>query len=74
MVYASRLIRLVAPVAFFGIGGKTASLRHMVEVARGRRALRNMSPDRLMDLGLTRAEAIAEAKRPFWDLPDAWNC
>lgn len=34
-----------------------------------RRALAGLDQTRLRDLGLTEAEALAEARRPFWDLP-----
>lgn len=38
---------------------------------RSRRALTTLDDAALWDIGLTRAEALAEAKRPFWDLPSA---
>ena len=38
-----------------------------------RRALRQMDAERLDDLGLTRAEALCEAQRPFWDAPRGWR-
>ena len=37
------------------------------ELARQRRALGAMSDHVLKDLGLTRADALREAGRPFWD-------
>jgi uncharacterized protein YjiS (DUF1127 family) len=37
------------------------------ELARQRRALGAMSDHMLKDLGLTRADALREAGRPFWD-------
>lgn len=39
---------------------------------RQRRALAALDSDRLADLGLTRAEAESEAKRPVWDAPRHW--
>ena len=33
-----------------------------------RRALLRLSDDQLRDIGLNRAEALAEAERPFWTL------
>jgi uncharacterized protein YjiS (DUF1127 family) len=45
------------------------SLFAMINVARQRRALRSLDDHALADLGLTRREADAEARRPFWDLP-----
>lgn len=41
----------------------------LLAVARQRAALADMDDARLADLGLTRDEALAEARRPFWDLP-----
>jgi uncharacterized protein YjiS (DUF1127 family) len=37
------------------------------ELARQRRSLAAMSDHMLKDLGLTRADALREAGRPFWD-------
>ncbi|OQX30523.1 MAG: hypothetical protein B0D96_13545 [Candidatus Sedimenticola endophacoides] len=34
--------------------------------ARGRRALRRMSDTILRDIGITRIEALREARKPFW--------
>lgn len=52
----------------------TATLARFADVWHQRRALRRMDDAQLMDLGLTRAEANAEAKRPFWDAPETWRC
>lgn len=46
-----------------------ASLRLYVSVWMERRALSRMEPRTLADLGLTEAQAQAEARRPVWDLP-----
>ncbi|HSA80924.1 MAG TPA: DUF1127 domain-containing protein [Geminicoccaceae bacterium] len=44
------------------------------ELARQRRALAAMSDHMLKDLGLTRADALREAGRPFWDDEDvSWR-
>ena len=44
------------------------------ELARQRRALGAMSDHMLKDLGLTRADALREAGRPFWDDGDvSWR-
>ena len=37
------------------------------ELARQRRALARLDDRMLKDLGLTRADALREAGRPFWD-------
>lgn len=41
-------------------------------VYRQRRVLSRLDEAALRDLGLTRAEAEAEASRPFWDVPSDW--
>ena len=38
-----------------------------------RRALRSLDSDALNDLGLSYADAIREANRPFWDVPATWR-
>lgn len=38
-----------------------------------RRRLAAMPAERLADMGITQAEAQAEAKREFWDAPDHWK-
>jgi uncharacterized protein YjiS (DUF1127 family) len=46
---------------------------HMAATARQRQQLRHLDAARLADLGLSRAEAEAEAARPFWDAPQHWQ-
>ena len=46
-------------------------LRAALQVRRERRALVRLPDSALRDLGLTRAEARAEARRDFWDVPGA---
>ncbi|MEB8385869.1 DUF1127 domain-containing protein [Rhodobacteraceae bacterium KMM 6894] len=43
------------------------SLLAMLRLHRSRRALTGLSDAALLDVGLTRAEADTEARRPFWD-------
>ena len=43
-----------------------ARLLHWRELARQRRALLALSDHMLKDIGITRAEAEREARRPFW--------
>lgn len=45
------------------------SIRTAMRVMRERGELAALSEERLMDLGLTAAQAGREAKRPIWDLP-----
>ncbi|WP_300548131.1 DUF1127 domain-containing protein [Roseovarius sp.] len=48
-------------------------LRKMLAVRHQRRALRNLDDTALADIGLSRAQADAEAARPFWDLPGSFG-
>ncbi|MEG3618115.1 hypothetical protein V5T82_06595 [Magnetovibrio sp. PR-2] len=41
-----------------------------IKVSRQRQELKCLPAEQLMDIGLTKAQAQAEAKRPFWDLPN----
>lgn len=42
-------------------------------LARSRRALAHLDDHLLSDIGLSRAEAEAEAIRPVWDAPSHWR-
>lgn len=42
-------------------------------LARSRRALKHLDDHLLRDIGLTRAEAQAEADRGGWDAPSHWR-
>ncbi|MEY1556285.1 DUF1127 domain-containing protein [Yoonia sp. R2331] len=53
-----------APVS--GLIGKLIALH------KQRKALARMDDAQLHDLGLTFAEAQAEASRPLWDVPATW--
>ena len=44
-----------------------------LDLYRQRRALAKMDDAQLVDLGLTRDEAQAEAARPIWDAPNHWQ-
>ncbi len=48
-------------------------LRHWHEVYRQRQALLALDERTLKDLGLSRADALAEGLRPFWHDGDAWQ-
>lgn len=43
------------------------------DLYRQRRALAALDDHQLRDLGLTRAQAEAEAARPLWDAPAHWR-
>ncbi|MBR2655663.1 MAG: DUF1127 domain-containing protein [Loktanella sp.] len=42
-------------------------------LARQRRALRNLAPEQLRDIGLTAQQAADEAAKPVWDVPRHWR-
>lgn len=50
-----------------------AHLAHALAVWRQRRVLARLDNAALEDLGLTRAQAQAEARRPLWDAPETWR-
>lgn len=58
---------VTAPSFFSGLTMK--NVWTAFEVARERRALREMSEDALKDIGLSRFDVEREAARSFWDLP-----
>jgi len=45
------------------------SVFSLMSLYRQRRALASLSAARLQDLGLTRAQALAESRRSLWDIP-----
>jgi uncharacterized protein YjiS (DUF1127 family) len=47
--------------------GLVARIAVWMAVARQRRELLEMDERGLKDIGITRADALAEAARPFWD-------
>lgn len=51
----------------FSLAARTAALH------RQRSALRRLDARALEDIGLTRAQAEAEANRPLWDAPAHWH-
>ena len=56
--------------------GSTSRLMTLLSAAfaayRQRQVLARLDDRTLADIGLTRAEATAEAARPAWDLPANW--
>lgn len=67
MFTATRTPTLTNRFARLGLG-------HLFSVWAQRQALRSLDADALNDIGLTRAEAKAEAGRSFWDAPESWRC
>ena len=56
---AHRFVGLLSTVALL--------IQAMAERSRSRRALSALNDDELKDIGLSRADAYREARRPFWD-------
>ncbi|GAA6202337.1 DUF1127 domain-containing protein [Aquicoccus sp. SU-CL01552] len=50
------------------------TLGRLVAVWRQRQMLKDLDDRALQDIGLTREEAHAEARRTFWDAPETWRC
>ncbi|NCO85596.1 MAG: DUF1127 domain-containing protein [Rhodobacterales bacterium] len=53
--------------------GLIGRLRDMFALRAQRRRLAALDAAQLRDLGLTRAQAAAEAARPVWDVPAHWR-
>jgi uncharacterized protein YjiS (DUF1127 family) len=45
---------------------------HILGLMRQRRDLARMDDRMLADIGVTRSEAMIEAGRPIWDVPQHW--
>lgn len=56
-----------------GTGNPLLVVRRMIAVASQRRALRNLDPDQLADVGITPQAALQEARKPVWDIPEYWK-
>ncbi|MFK7876608.1 MAG: DUF1127 domain-containing protein [Paracoccaceae bacterium] len=50
-----------------------AFARTAAAVRRQRAALKRLEDSELVDLGISRTDADAEANRPFWDVPNTWR-
>ena len=48
-------------------------MRLALAAHRQRKQLKNLETTALRDLGLTKAQAYAEADRPIWDVPVNWH-
>lgn len=58
-----------------GIAARIANTLRLGLAARRQRAhLARLDDHSLRDIGLSRADALAEAARPVWDVPAAWRC
>lgn len=67
----SLIDRLLAPL-FPGRIGLRERADRAAALHRQRAALARLDATRLHDIGLTEAEARAEACRPVWDAPPHW--
>ncbi|TMM51854.1 DUF1127 domain-containing protein [Sulfitobacter sabulilitoris] len=63
----ARPTRLVHPAV------PALSLSQRLALWRSRRALARLDATALDDIGVTAAQAKAEASRPFWDAPQTWT-
>ena len=52
---------------------KLSAFDRLYDVWRQRRALQKLDIDALNDIGISRKDAFAEARRPFWDAPSTWR-
>lgn len=53
--------------------GAWAALHRAIALHRQRRALARLSSAQLQDIGLTKAQALAESRRAAWDVPAHWR-
>ncbi len=63
---------LTLPARSRGFSGLFDLAARSAALHRQRAALRRLDARALDDIGLTRAEAEAEANRPLWDAPAHW--
>ena len=51
------------------LSGLVNAIGGSMAVRRQRAQLKLLDNDRLIDLGISRSDALSEAKRPAWDIP-----
>ena len=66
-------LRLVRPLTALRLSRLPATLLGLVAMARSRQSLARLDDHLLRDIGLTRDQARAEAKRAPWDAPSHWK-
>lgn len=49
------------------------TVKTLIAVRRQRRRLKSLDDAALRDIGISRADAAAEAARPLWDAPENWR-
>ena len=52
---------------------KLSTFDRLYDVWRQRQTLRKLDINALNDIGISRKDAFAEARRPFWDAPSTWR-
>lgn len=62
------MLTLTSRRSHFSHATRRTTLSDMFAVYRERRALARLDSHALKDIGLTRDEALHEARRPFWDV------
>jgi uncharacterized protein YjiS (DUF1127 family) len=66
-------LSLTSIIALSPRNKRTIGLLTYLALWQQRRALATMDERQLRDIGVTRAEALAEAARPVWDAPANWT-
>jgi len=61
-----------APMARHSRPSVLARLKSAISLHHQRARLAQLDDAALSDIGLTRAQALQEARRPFWDAPSHW--
>lgn len=71
MAHAPHLVPSSLPKSGLGrrLGAAAAWVEQVLRIHRERRRLIALDPCALKDIGLSRADAYGEWRRPFWDLP-----
>lgn len=58
---------------FAGKSTTRPTLQTLLAVAKERHILKNLSKERLNDIGYSEGEVNLEANRPLWDVPSHWR-
>ena len=53
--------------------GLWSGLRAMIAITAQRRSLNALDDHMLKDIGVSRSEALKEAQKPIWDVPETWR-
>lgn len=53
--------------------GLVARMRCSLALRAERKHLATLDDARLCDIGMTREQALSEAARPIWDVPQGWR-